>query len=423
MEQRAAWGCVALAALLGCCAAQGAGPGAGLRELLAWKQVSFAFADDAARSRALDSGDFVPEHNAPLGLDVSGDRLFVTVPRWRKGVAATLNVIHLDDAMLRSDGPPAAPLLQPYPSWEANTLPAEGEGEGAAAGKLLSVFRVRADPCGRLWALDTGLDDLLGSTRRVAPARLVVIDLASDRVVREYALPDADLKPDSFWAHIAVDVTNATCDDAFAYLSDVGAQGLVVYSWKQNASWRVEHHFFNFDPLRGNFHIGGANFQWKDGLFGVALSAPDDDGGRTAYFHPLASTHEFAVPTRVWQNSSAADDYYAYRVLGSRGERAQSTASFIHEPSGVLFYTLVNRNGVGCWNTNKPFSEENQGLAAHDDKALIFPNDLKVCGGGNLWVLSNRLGDFLYGKLDPNEVNYRIFRRPVPEVVRGTVCE
>ncbi|GLH08020.1 Protein yellow, partial [Gryllus bimaculatus] len=326
--QRAAWSFVALAALLGCCAAQGAGAGAGagLRELLAWKQVSFAFADDAARSRALDSGVFVPEHNAPLGLDVSGDRLFVTVPRWRKGVAATLNVVHLDDAMLRSDGPPAAPLLQPYPSWEANTLPADGEGEDAAAGKLVSVFRVRADPCGRLWALDTGLDDLLGSTRRVAPARLV---------------------------------------------------GLVVYSWKQNASWRVEHHFFNFDPLRGNFHIGGANFQWKDGLFGVALSAPDDDGGRTAYFHPLASTHEFAVPTRVWQNSSAADDYYAYRVLGSRGERAQSTASFIHEPSGVLFYTLVNRNGVGCWNTNKPFSEENQGLAAHDDKALIFPNDLK----------------------------------------------
>lgn len=68
------------------------------------------------------------------------------------------------------------------------------------------------------------------------------------------------------------------CDQAFAYLPDLGGYGIVVYSWEKNDSWRVKHNFFHFDPLKGDFNVGGVNFQWTDGVFGLALGPKEDHG-------------------------------------------------------------------------------------------------------------------------------------------------
>lgn len=75
-----------------------------------------------------------------------------------------------------------------------------------------------------------------------------------------------------------VDSTSSTCDDAYAYLPDLGGYGIVVYSWKDNNSWRIQHNFFHFDPLAGDYNVGGVNFQWTDGVFGLALSKVQTDG-------------------------------------------------------------------------------------------------------------------------------------------------
>lgn len=68
------------------------------------------------------------------------------------------------------------------------------------------------------------------------------------------------------------------CDDAFVYIPDLGAYGVVVYSLKANDSWRFMHNFFHFDPLHGDFNVGGVNFQWTDGVFGLALGPKDLSG-------------------------------------------------------------------------------------------------------------------------------------------------
>lgn len=68
------------------------------------------------------------------------------------------------------------------------------------------------------------------------------------------------------------------CDEAFAYLPDLGSYAMVVYSLKENDSWRFKHNFFHLDPLQGDFNVGGVNFQWKDGVFGIALGPVDQDG-------------------------------------------------------------------------------------------------------------------------------------------------
>lgn len=60
-----------------------------------WTQLDFQFPTPEARQQAIDSGSFIPENNMPMGLEIFGDRLFITVPRWKSGVPASLNYVNL----------------------------------------------------------------------------------------------------------------------------------------------------------------------------------------------------------------------------------------------------------------------------------------------------------------------------------------
>lgn len=118
--------------------------------------------------------------------------------------------------------------------------------------------------------------------------------------------------------------------------------------------------------------------------------------------------------------------YTETQVVGSRGLHSQSTASFLDPKTGVLFYTQINKNGIGCWNSfthPNEYSPETNFLVASDNETMIFPNDLKVDHEGNLWFLTDKLPNHIYKKLNPEEVNYRIFKGAVKDVVKGTVCE
>lgn len=81
-----------------------------------------------------------------------------------------------------------------------------------------------------------------------------------------------------FLSFQVVDVDKNSCDNAFAYIPDLGAYSVVVYSLKQDDSWRIAHHYFHFDPLAGSYNVGGIEFHWTDGVFGLALSEPREDG-------------------------------------------------------------------------------------------------------------------------------------------------
>lgn len=400
-----------------------------MKEALAWKALDFQYPTPAAKEAAVKSGEYIPENNNPLGLEVWNDKVFVTVPRWKNGVPSSVNYVKYSEA----PGADKAPVLIPYPDLATNTLITEDEKkslkEGELPHKIVSVFRVRVDACDRLWVMDSGLADLKGNTQVLGPAKLLVYDLKTDKLIRQYAFKAEDLKEDSFFANVVVDTTAQTCDDAYAYVPDLGGYGLVVYSWKDNASYRIKHNYFYFDPLSGNYNVAGINFQWTDGVFGLALSPINKDGFRTMYFHPLSSTHEFKVSTRVLQNKTIAElpeTYYAFKDLGSRGPNTQSSASYLDESTGVLFYTQVNRDGLGCWNSlskAEEFNPDTNALVASDNVTMIFPNDLKVDPKGNVWLLSNRMPIFHYKSLNHKEVNFRIFKANAKELVKGTVCD
>lgn len=315
-----------------------------------------------------------------------------------------------------------SPNLKPYPSHDLNNIHKEN------GTKIVSVFRVNVDVCDRLWLVDTGLADILGEGNQIATPRIVVIDLKTDKIIKEHTIAKEDIAEHSFFANILVDTTPNTCDKSFAYIPDLGGFQMIVYDLEKDESYKVKHHYFYFDPLSGNYNVGGVNFQWTDGVFGVALSpVHKEDGYRTLYFHPLSSTREFSVNTKILQNkTTASTSYYEFKVLGSRGPNSQATAESLDEKTGVLFYTQVNKDGIGCWNSLKhanEYSADTNDIVASDSDTLVFPNDLKVDKEGYLWVLSDKLPVHIHKGLDVEEINYRIFKTPVRDAIKGTSCD
>lgn len=321
-----------------------------------------------------------------------------------------------------------SPILRPYPNWEANHLPEETTDGGLKMknNTIVSTFRVRADECDRLWVMDSALADILGNPKKHSSPSIVIYDLHTDTLIRRHYLSESILKEDSFFANIIIDAERGDCDNAFAYIPDLGGFQLIVYSFNEDKSWRVKHNFFHFDPLAGDYNIGGVNFQWTDGIFGMAVGNRLKDGTRPVYFHAFSSTKEFMVSNSVLKNETYSQNpqsYYDYKLLGERGPNSQSSAEFYDADTGVIVYTQVNRDGIGCWNTAKNFTPDNQGLVDSDSDALVFPNDLKVDNEGNLWVLSDRLPLFLYSSLDSEQYNYRILTGKISELIKGTPCD
>lgn len=82
------------------------------------------------------------------------------------------------------------------------------------------------------------------------------------------------------------------------------------FSFRENTLWSFTHNTLSFDPLRGDFDVAGVQFEWNDGIFSITLSNRRSDGYKTAFFHAMASTSEFAVSTQVLRNQSLATRSY-----------------------------------------------------------------------------------------------------------------
>ncbi|KAJ9577614.1 hypothetical protein L9F63_005801, partial [Diploptera punctata] len=99
--------------------------------LFEWKEMEYAFPSPSARDVLVKTRAYIPGNSIPIDVDVweqgNGDnQVFVTIPRFKPGVPATLTTV-----VLGEDG--LAKLL-PFPDWSWHR---EGNCEG-----LTSVFRV-----------------------------------------------------------------------------------------------------------------------------------------------------------------------------------------------------------------------------------------------------------------------------------------
>ncbi|XP_063706289.1 protein yellow-like [Culicoides brevitarsis] len=376
-------------------------------EVFSWTELDWNIPENIKQS-----DQYIPRNGLPVGIERWNDKLFVSVPRWRNGVPATLNYIDLN---LNPTGF-GVPLV-PYPSLANNIA-------GDCDNGLSTVYRIKADRCNRLWVLDVGTTGIGDTTQQLCPYALNIFDLNTNRRIRRYIFRHEDTNLNTFIANILVDVGD-TCEDSYAYFSDELGYGLIVYSFEENTSWRFEHGFFFPDPLRGDFNIGGLNFQWFDeGIFGMSLGPKLTDGTRSVFFSPLASFREFYVSNSILKNSSKPNNsYHDFYYLEERAENGHTTSRVIDETQGVQLFNLIDLNAIGCWDTKKSYSPFNHGIVDQNNETMIFPADIKVDVDQNVWIISDRMPNFLISTLDYNDINFRIFTAKLEDLIKGTICD
>ncbi|XP_048510657.1 protein yellow-like isoform X2 [Athalia rosae] len=386
--------------------------GPAMEKVYSWKSVDFEFDSVVSRERAIAAGHYEPDNSLPLGVEVWGDKIFLSLPRWKKGIPATL-------ATVPRYPTEASPRLRPYPSWAWHD---PGNCEG-----LTSVFRVQVDECDRLWVLDSGQTEVTSDPKQTCPPEVFIFDLKSDKLIKKYTLPEDFAKQDSLYSNIAVDVRNGECENAFAYLADVWRFGIVVYDLFNDSSFRIQHHFFFPDPLSSRYEFHGLNFQWTDGIFGLSLSPIDVNNDRTLFFHPMSSFREFAVSTSVLRDENAAENNPEMFVpVGKqRAKYSGHSSGSAMDRNGVMFFNMVTRDSVWCWDSRKEYIPQNLGVIGQSNVSLVFPNDIKIDHEPeqSVWVLSNKLPLYLYDRLDKGDVNYRLFRANVKQAIQNTVCD
>ncbi|ALC47451.1 yellow-f2 [Drosophila busckii] len=402
----------------------------GMVEVFKWKQMDFnnrgearplRMPDSSGKSRVIginqndNNSAYIPYNNVPMGVTHYRGRLFVTMPRRRVGIPSTLNFIDL-----KRDGGQSSPKLNAYPNFELNQFSRSAEN-------LVSVYRTTVDACQRLWFIDTGMLEYPDNRQQIKRPSIWVVDLNTDRVLKRFEIPESIVSTGRGMASLTIDIASPkACGEAFAYIPDLVNSRLYVYSLAADRMWSFAHNYFNFDPLAGDLHIGGQTFRWDDGIFSTSLGPIERDGSRPLLFHAMASNNEFAVSNRVLQqeaNAARSDHGNDFRILGNRGEHKQSTMHEYDQRTGVVFYAEIQTNGVGCWNSRKPFTPANHGIVAANADTMIYPSDLTIDEDGDIWVMTNSMPIFIYSTLDANTFNFRIWRQKAVEAKRNTICE
>ncbi|KAI8435942.1 hypothetical protein MSG28_004110 [Choristoneura fumiferana] len=348
----------------------------------------------AAASVAIDT-KFIQPNVIILGVERWKDRVFISTPRWKKGVPASLSALPVVPA---TDSPP----LKPYPDWEWHN----------------------ADHCGVMWILDSGQVEAFETPRQLCPPTIYAVDLETNAVIARYPIPAEHVLQNSLITNIVVDSRDARCRDLHVYIADARRFGLIVFRAADASFWRFNHYTFYPEPLLSNYTLHGVNYQWSDGIFGMSLGK-FHQGDRPLYYHSMSSNLEFVVSTSVIRNSSRVDNAEGeFKLLGeNRGPIGQVSAAAV-DRNGVMIFNLVSKDSIGCWDTRKPYSNANLGIIAQSNRTLVFPNDLRIDHEvpQMAWIITNKLPFYQFNLINPDEYNYRVLYLNPAIAIEETVC-
>ncbi|XP_068631547.1 dopaminechrome tautomerase [Battus philenor] len=360
-----------------------------------WSYLQFDFPPDPVLLEK-----FQPENTVPTGLEIGWDRLYIGIPRLRAGVPATLAWVP------RSLPPGVSPVLQAYPDWSWHTA---GRGDINCTG-LISVYRTRADRCNRLWVLDSGVFTSLDDFRRVCPPKILIFDMATDRLVRSVYFPRELLRPSSLLTNLVLDDTrspnphlSATCDNIFAYISDTVTPGIIVYDSRRDNAWRVTHASMYPDPNLGEIDISGEKFTLMDGVVGLAHSPAQG----LLYYQPLATDRLFSVSTAVLAAGPLAEGAdLPVNLVGRKS--SQGLGVSVDPRDDTIIFSPMTETALVAWN---PITNSHR-LLAQDAEKLQFCAEVRWAerDNGAVWALSSRFQKYFLRTISKHEINIRIVR-------------
>lgn len=230
------------------------------------------------------------------------------------------------------------------------------------------------------------------------------------RIVKSFNFPSNVATPfGNYMNDIVLDNSNGW----YAYITDHGDDpGIIVYSFREDRAWKVKDaRSMRSDPDVGFLNINNIDVELRGkNIDGIALS-PASGFERTLYFSPLGSYNLYSVPTSVLKNPNLPSDVSSSVV--DLGRKQSITDGMIMDNRGNLYFGLLGLNAVGVWNTNHGRFTDSQRMFARDTRSLQWPDTFAIDDGGNLWVVTNRLQNYITGRVNLDEPNYRILKAPI----------
>lgn len=289
-------------------------------------------------------------------------RVFVNYPRWHEPYTNAVEEI--------KDGKPRAYPDAAWNSWKPGEDPSS---------KFVCVQSVHVDDMDRLWILDPGSPQIAG----VVPgaAKLVCVDLKTDRVERVYRFNDAIAPKSSYLNDVRVDTKRG-----YAYMTDSGVGGLVVLNLTSGEAKRV----LSAHPVtlgeKGVVPVVQGVLTMINGTDplvvhsdGLALSRDGD----LLYFQALTARTLYRVQTE-YLRGSFSDEQVAKRVenLG----RSVVTDGMEIDFRGQVYFSALEQDAIVVRSLDRTMYT----LAQSD--ALAWPDSFALAGDGEwLYVTTSRI--------------------------------
>jgi sugar lactone lactonase YvrE len=334
-------------------------------------------------------------HDAmPTGVTVTETgRIFVNFPHWGDDVPFTVGEIR--------DGKVVA-----YPDAAINKEDPKDPAKG-----LISVQSVVADGQGHVWLLDTAAPNF--AAPKAGGAKLVAVDLASNKVVKTLVFPANVILPSTYVNDMRFDFRSGKEGTVYVTDSSVSGPGAIIVM--DIASGKATRRLSgakstSVDPefkpvVEGQAALVSKGPDGKPKTMGVAsdgiaLSAD----GKTLYFSALSSRHLFAVPTEMLRDASVSEAQLnaAVKDLGEKG----ASDGLESDANGAVYAGDYEHNGI-----RKRLADGNWQTIVHDPRVL-WPDTLSVGPDGYLYFIANQLqrqAGFHNGK-DLREKPYSLLR-------------
>ncbi|MGE1154460.1 L-dopachrome tautomerase-related protein [Pseudomonas kitaguniensis] len=329
----------------------------------------------------------------PTGVSISENgRIFVNFPRWGDEVPFTVGELR--------DG-----KVVPYPDSALNQFDPKHPEKG-----FISVQSVVADGSGHLWILDTAAPEF--SKPVAGGAKLVAIDLQTNKVVKTLVFPENVILPSTYVNDMRFDFSVGK--EGVIYITDSSLSGPGAIIVMDIATGRAVRRLSgavstSADPafvprVEGQImkirNADGSSKPFAVASDGIALSADR----QTLFFCPLSSRHLYSVDTKLLRDPNVTEQQLieAVKDLGEKGPSDGLEA----DSEGAIYAGDYEDNSI-----RKRLADGSWQTVVHDPR-ILWPDTLSAGADGFLYFIANQLhrqAGFHGGK-DLREKPYSLLR-------------